>query len=454
MPDSDLLGSLFGSADASAVFSDRARLQGMLDFEAALARAEAQAGVIPADAAPLIGAQCRAELFEAADLAGATAQAGNPAIPLVKRLTALVSAGHPDAARYVHFGATSQDAMDTGLVLQLRRYLACLEANLGRLAAALARLADSHKTTVLAGRTWLQHALPVTLGLKAAGWLDAVERHRMRLAGAGQRVLVLQLGGAAGTLASLGERGLAVSEALARDLGLALPPMPWHTHRDRIVEVATVLGLLVGTLGKIARDVSLLMQTDVAEAFEPAGEGRGGSSTMPQKRNPVSASVILAAATRAPGLVATMLAAMVQEHERGLGGWQAEWETIPALGILTAGALRHAVDMVEGLELDPGRMRANLDATHGQILAEAVTMALGARIGRPAAHKLVARACRRAAAEGRHLKGVLAQDPALSGHLTPDDLDRLFDPDTYLGLSAVFVDRVLASRPRATKEET
>jgi 3-carboxy-cis,cis-muconate cycloisomerase len=441
---SELLGTLFGSAEASALFTDRARIQGILDFEAALARAEANAGVIPADAGPAIAGKCRAELFSIADLARPTARAGNPAIPIVARLTALVAADDPEAARYVHWGATSQDAMDTGLVLQLRRFLALLETDLARLAAALARLAAAHKATPLVGRTWLQHALPVTMGLKLAGWLDAVERHRTRLAEVRVRALVLQFGGAAGTLAALGDRGLEVAEALAGELSLALPALPWHTHRDRVAEVATAVGLLVGTLGKIARDVSLLMQTDVAEAFEPAGEGRGGSSTMPHKRNPVTAAVVLAAATRAPGLVATLLTAMVQEHERGLGGWHAEWETLPALCLLAAGAVRRMSEMIETLELDPARMRDNLEATQGQILAEAVTMALGSRIGRLAAHELVEQACHQATSTRRHLRQVLGEDPAVAAHLTPADLDRLFEAEHYLGMAAAFVDRVLA----------
>lgn len=445
-PPSELLRPLFGSAEASALFTDRARLQGMLDFEAALARAEARTGVIPASAARVIARKCQAELFDMAELARATSRAGTPAIPMVKRLTALVTAENPEAACYVHWGATSQDAMDTGLVLQLRRFLALVETDLGRLAAALAGLAEKHKGTPLVGRTWLQHALPVTVGLKAAGWLDAVERHRTRLSEVGSRVLVLQFGGAAGTLVALGGRGLEVAEALARELKLSLPALPWHAHRDRVAEVATALGLMVGTLGKIARDISLLMQTDVAEAFEPGGEDRGGSSSMPHKRNPVTAAVVLAAATRTPGLVATLLSSMVQEHERGLGVWHAEWETLPALCGLAAGALRQMAEAIEGIELDPARMRANLEATQGQILAEAVTMALAPRIGRLAAHELVEQACHKATATRRHLREVLAEDPGVTAHLSPVDLDRLFDPLNYVGAATAFVDRVLGSR--------
>jgi 3-carboxy-cis,cis-muconate cycloisomerase len=333
--------------------------------------------------------------------------------------------------------------MDTGLVLQLRRFLEVLEADLTRLTGALAAMAEAHRGTPLAGRTWLQHATPVTLGLKAAGWLDALQRHGTRLGDVRTRALVLQLGGAAGTLAALGDRGLDVAEALSAELGLPVPAVPWHTQRDRLAGAGAVLGLLIGTLGKIARDLSLLMQTEVAEAFEPGGEGRGGSSTMPQKRNPVAAAVVLAAAARAPGLVATLLTAMGQEHERGVGGWHAEWETLPALCVLAAGALRRTVEAVDGLEVDAARMRQNLETTRGQVLAEAVMIALGSHIGRLEAHTLVERACHRAAAAGTHLRDVLAADAAVTTHLSAGDLDRLFDPQRYIGASDAFIDRVL-----------
>src|SRR3954470_10398786 len=441
MSDATLLGPLFGTLEALAAFGDAARLQGMLDFEAGLARAQARLGVIPAAAAPAIAARARAGLFDAAEIGRAAAKAGNPAIPLVKRLTALVAEQDEAAARFVHWGATSQDAMDTGLVLQLRAFLGPLEADLGRLAAGLARLAGKHRDTAMVGRTWLQQALPTTFGLKAAGWLDAVGRHRRRLA----EVRPRQLGGAAGTLASLGGRGLEVADALAGELGLAAPALPWHGARDRVAELAAWLGLLVGTLGKVARDWSLMMQTEVGEVLEPAGEGRGGSSTMPHKRNPVAAAAVLAAAVRAPGLVATMLSAMVQEHERGLGGWHAEWETLPELAVLAAGALRQAAETVEGLEVDRGRMRANLGLTRGLVMAEAVQMALGAKLGRQQAHGLVERASKRAVAEGRELGAVLAEDGTVAAALAPGELDRLLDPSTYLGVAGAFVDRALAA---------
>ena len=441
-----LLDPLFTTEAMRAIFSDHGRVQAMLDFEAALARAETRAGLFSPAAAAAIGAQCRAERFDLDALAAAAAQAGNAAIPLVQALTAQVAASDAEAARFVHWGATSQDAIDTGLVLQLRSALAVIATDLSRLSGALAGLAQRHATTVLAGRTWLQQGPPVTLGLRAAGVLSAVERHRVRVASLGERIATLQFGGAVGTLAALGAQGFDVATALAEELQLVLPDMPWHAQRDRLAEVATTLGLLVGTLGKFARDVSLLMQTEVGEASEPGAPGRGGSSTMPHKRNPVGSAVILAVAARVPALVSIMLAAMVQEHERGLGGWHAEWETLPEICTLTAGALAQTIVIVEGLEVDPARMAANLDLTGGVILAEAVTIALGAKLGRMKAHQLLEQASAKALGEGKRLRDVLAADAQVSAHLSPTDLDRLLDPKHYTGLAERMVARVLAAR--------
>jgi len=401
---------------------------------------------MPAAAASAIETQCDATLYDLHALAQATAQAGNPVIPLVQALTGRVERQDADAARFVHWGATSQDAMDTGLVLQLRAALDLIEGDLTRLSDRLARLAQTHAATPLAGRTWLQQATPVTFGLKAAGWLSAIERHRRRVHALRATVLVLQFGGATGTLASLGDQGITVATALAKELNLALPDVPWHTERDRVAEFATTLGLIVGTLGKIACDVSLLMQTEVGEAFEPAAPGRGGSSTMPHKRNPVSSAVVLAAALRVPSLVSVMLTAMVQEHERGLGGWHAEWETLPEICTLTAGALAHTGTTIAGLDVDPARMAANLDVTGGLILAEAVAMALAPHLGKLPAHELVLRACRASADERRPLRTVLDEDAVVRAHLGARDLDRLLDPRHYTGLAQQFIDRVLASR--------
>jgi 3-carboxy-cis,cis-muconate cycloisomerase len=447
-PLAGLTGSMFSTPAMQDAFAAHACVQAMLDFEAALARAEARVGVIPATAAAPIAACCNAARIDMPLLAHAAASAGNLAIPLVKQLTASVGQDDKEAAKYVHWGATSQDAIDTGLVLQLRHALDLIDADLGQLADALARLAEQHRNTPLVGRTWMQHALPITFGLKAAGWLDAVLRHRERLETLRGRVLVLQFGGAAGTLASLGDKGLQVATALGEELKLAVPDTPWHTQRDRVVEVATVLGMLVGTLGKIARDISLQMQTDVAEVAEPVAEGRGGSSTMPHKRNPVGCAAVLTAAVRVPALVSTMLSGMVQEHERALGGWQAEWDTLPEIVQLSAGALQQMRQVASGLTVDSARMLGNLNATRGQIMAEAVTLALGGKIGRMAAHQLVEKACHRAAGTGEHLRQTLAQDAAIANELTPAELDRLLDPSNYLGQAAAFVDRVLATYRR------
>ena len=378
------------SNDWQAIFEERATLQRMLDFEAALARAEAATGVIPksapaADCAELQKRNC----MTCKKSAARRGKAGNKAIPLVKMLTAHVKETNEDAARYVHWGATSQDVIDTALVLQLREAFELADSGLARICAALAKLAEAHRTAPMAARTWMQQALPIPLGLKFAGWLDALERQRVRMTAARERILVLQFGGAAGSLAALADKGLAVSEALASELKLRLPHLPWHTERDRVAEAATVFGLLAGPLGKMARDLSLMMQSEVAEVAEPSEPGRGGSSTLPHKRNPVRCAIVLAAATRVPGLVGTMLSAMVQEHERALGGWQAEWETLPRIVCLTGGALEQMTELIEGLEIDAARMLANLEATQGLIFSERVAMLLASRLGKAVAHDVL-----------------------------------------------------------------
>jgi 3-carboxy-cis,cis-muconate cycloisomerase len=409
------LSAAFDSTPAMrTVFSDRARIQRMLDVEAALARAEAQSGIIPVGALAAINAVCDADQMDFSALALAAPLAGNLAIPLVKQLTARVAAIDTEAAKYVHWGATSQDIIDTGLVLQLRDACMHIEADLLQLGDVLAQMAERYRDTPQVGRTWMQQALPITFGLKVAGWLDALQRHRTRIAAAKAQVLVLQFGGATGTLASLGKQGLQVASALAAELKLTLPDMPWHAQHDRFGELATTLGLLVGSLGKMARDISLLSQTEIAELAEPVAPGRGGSSTLPHKRNPIACAATLAAAVRVPGLVGTMLTAMVQENERALGGWQAEWECLPQIVQLTAAALHHMLQTVTGLQVDTDKMRANLDLTDGQIMAEAVTLALAEKLGRLAAHELVERACHRAAASRQHLRAGLAQDPEVN----------------------------------------
>jgi 3-carboxy-cis,cis-muconate cycloisomerase len=297
----------------------------------------------------------------------------------------------------------------------------------------------------MVARTWLQHALPMPFGLKLAEYAAALHRSRDRLKRLRNEAIVLQFGGAAGTLAALGDNGLKVAEQLAKELDLPLPDAPWHTHRDRIAEAASVLAILTGTCGKIARDVSLMMQTDVGEAFEPAGAGRGGSSTMPHKRNPVASAAALAAATMAPNLAATLFAAQVQDHERSAGPWHAEWPTLPTLQLVTSGALAAIVDMAEGLEVDADRMRVNLDSTHGLIMAEAVAMALAETIGKSESHHLIEAASRKAIESKTHLRDVLANDNRVTTHLSADDLKRLFDPMAYQGISQTLIDRLLVS---------
>ena len=445
---SDLDRGLFGEAEVAARFSDRARLQAMLDFEAALADAEAEAGVVPHSCVAAVRAAARAEHYDLDAIATEAANAGNVAIPLVRHLTKRVAATDPEAARYVHWGATSQDVLDTALVLQLRAAVPEVLRHLARAADAASGHAERHADTPMAGRTWLQQATPVTFGLKAAGWLEALERAHDRITAALADALVLQLGGASGTLAALGDKGTAVARALGARLDLPVPDLPWHAHRDRLAHLAGTLGVAVGTLGKIARDVSLLAQTEVGEAHEAPAEGRGGSSTMPHKRNPVGAAVALAAAIRTPGLVATFLAAMPQEHERGLGGWPAEWETLPELVLLAAGAARAMADCLDGLVVDPARMRANLELTRGLVMAEAISMALAVPMGKEAAHRAVEEASRRALAASRPLAEVLAEDPTVTRHLSAAEIEARLAPEGYLGAAGEFVRQVLARRRR------
>jgi 3-carboxy-cis,cis-muconate cycloisomerase len=426
------------------IFSDQGRVQGMLDFEAALARAEAAIGAIPTEVVNDIVAACDASLYDFDELSIAIGNAGNSAIPLVKALGKQIAARNETAERYVHMGATSQDVMDSGLVLQLRSAVGLLEQDLASLADALAQQAQRHAGVPMSGRTWLQQATPVTLGAKIAAWLGSITRHRQRLKELKPRLLCLQFGGASGSLAALGEMAFPIAESLARELKLNLPDQPWHTQRDRLVEFAGFLGLVAGSLGKIGRDISLMMQTEAAEVFEPAAAGKGGSSTMPHKRNPVGAAVMIGAATRAPGLVATMLSAMPQEHERSLGLWHAEWETLPELCCVVSGSLQQALAVIPGLEVDAQRMLQNLDLTHGLVLAEAVSIALAQRMGRDAAHHLIERCCRRAVEQSKHLREVLGAEPEVTAQLSSQALDNLLNPTHYLGQSKRWVKRAVA----------
>jgi 3-carboxy-cis,cis-muconate cycloisomerase len=442
--DSAIFGGLFTTAAMRAVFADQARLQRMLDVEAALARAQAKLGLIPAAAAEEIAAKASLERFDLEALRRGTELAGYPIVPLVK---ALSEACEGDAGRYVHWGATTQDIVDSALVLQIRDALTLIEADLDAILRRLAALAQQFRDTPMAGRSHLQHALPITFGFKCAVWLSALQRHRRRLATQRGEILVVQFGGAVGTLASLGEDGIAVLAALAEELNLAVPPIAWHVARDGLAEAACFLGLLTGSLGKIATDIALLMQTEVGEVAEPYQQGRGGSSTMPQKRNPIACEFILAAAKNVRQLVPVMLDAMLQDHERATGPWHAEWLALPQAFALTAGALHHTRALLEGLSVDPARMRRNLDVTHGMITAEAVMMALAPALGRETAHHLVAAACHEALETGTDLLEVLRAEPRVSAHLSGAQLERLLDPENSTGLAGAFVDRVVARSP-------
>jgi 3-carboxy-cis,cis-muconate cycloisomerase len=408
----------------------------------ALAAAEAKAGVIPKDAADAIGRLARADAIDVAKLKAETDLVGYPIVGVVHQLARQCG----EAGRYVHWGATTQDIMDTATVLQVREALALIDADLAALEAALAALARKHRDTVMAGRTHLQHALPVTFGYKAAVWRAMVVRHRQRLEQLGPRVLVGQFAGAAGTLASLGGKGLVVHDALMAGLGLGRAPVPWHVARDGFAEAVSLLGLITGTLAKIATDVMLMMQTEVAEAFEPFVAGRGSSSTMPQKRNPIACEFIVAAARLVRQHAGLMLDAMAADHERATGPWQLEWAALPQAFIAAGGALRQSRFLLEGLIVDAGRMRRNLDLTGGLIVAEAVMMALAEHTGRGAAHDLVYGACRAALDRGSTLLEELERRPEVTRHLDARRLAELTDPVSYLGSAPAMVDRALSSR--------
>ena len=438
----DPLPSLFSTREMGAIFSLPRQLQYMTRFEWALSAALEANNLAARGASAAFDALFDAGFVDVPGLLRDAQQSGNLAIPFVGQLTAALRGINPAAAASLHLGATSQDLLDTAHVLQMRDALQILRRDLDSLENHLLRQTRIHSETLLAGRTLLQDALPVTLGLKLAGYVEALRRHRRRIDTATRRAVVLQFGGASGTLAALGEKGTAVSAELARRLELEEPRIPWHSQRDNLVEVASALALLVGTLGKFARDISLLMQTEVGEVLEPVAEGRGGSSTMPHKRNPVASAVILAAAARTPGLVSTLLTSMIQEHERGLGGWHAEWETIPSVFRLTAVALARSIEIAAGLEVHPERMAANLDATRGLIMAEAVSIALSATMDRAQAHAILERAARRAQQENRHLREILLETPEVRACLDERQLDRLFDPRQYLGSTRAWIARI------------
>lgn len=434
--DSALQGALLSDAEVAAQLDDAAQLRSMLRFEAALARVQGRLGVIPEAAAGRISEVAEAFAPDPASLAEATARDGIPVPALVAALRAAV--GSP-AADHLHWGATSQDVIDTALVLRLKPLLETFDGRLATLARNLAALAERHRRTLMVARTRGQQAVPTTFGLKAAVWLAPLLRARQRLDQLRPRLLLLSFGGAAGTLAALGDRGPAVAEALAEELGLGLPPLPWHVQRDGLAELAGWLSLVTGGLGKLGQDVALLAQSEVGEVREGGGPGHGGSSTMPNKANPVASEVLVTAARLNATLVSALHQALPQEQERGGPGWQLEWLTLPQMLVTAGCALRHALALSENLEVDPERMRRNLDASDGLVLAEAATFALAEHLPRPKAQALVKAACVEAKATGRHLVDLLAEttDAAV-------DWAKLRDPANYLGAAESFIDRVLA----------
>jgi 3-carboxy-cis,cis-muconate cycloisomerase len=438
MPDPS--DSLFSTSQMSTVFSSEAHVRNMLLFEAALARAEARAGIIPQEAARPITAACKIDLFDVPALYREAAQAGTPAIPLVRMLTAHVEG---EAQKFVHWGATSQDAIDTALMLQIRDGLDLLIAALLSVCESCAHLAEQYRRTPMVGRTLLQHALPITFGLKAARWLALATRQVRALRERQDRSLAVQLGGAAGTLASLGDKGLRVTELLAQELHLPLPDLPWHTERDRVAEIATTLGVVAGAMAKIAHDIALLTQNEVGEVSEGAAPGKGGSSAMPQKHNPVDATMAIASARLAVGIVPVILSSMTQEHERAVGGWQAEWAALPDLFRYTASTVERVRDAVAALQVDPARMSTNLALTGGLVMAESLTMTLAPHIGRPDAYRMVQSLCTQVVAKKEDLRRLALKDAQVSTILSQEEIEHALDPTAYLGSTDAFIQRAL-----------
>ena len=443
--DSTILRDIFTTEAMRRVFSDERRIEYYLQFEAALARVQARLGIIPAKAAEEIDRQCRIETIDLAKLKRQTERIGYSVLPVVQQIVGNCADG---LGEWCHWGATTQDITDTATVMQIAEALRLVEADLHAISTSLADLARRYRDTPMAGRSNLQQAVPITFGFKAATLLAAMQRHRARLDELKPRVLVGEFAGAAGTLSSLGSEGLKVQAALMQELGLGQPEIAWHTVRDRIAEVGCFLALVTGTLGKLSMDVKLLMQTEVGEVFEPFHEGRGSSSTMPQKRNPISCLYIHATAALVRQNAAALLEAAVADHERSTGPWQIEWIALPEIFLLASGCLAQSRDLVAGLQVDEKQMRANLDLTRGMIVSEAVMMGLGSKLGRQRAHDLVYDICRKAVATGRPLLDLLAEDAEIARHATRSELAKLTDPANYLGLAGEMVDRVLAAETK------
>jgi len=425
------------------IFSLDNKIRAMLIFESALAQAEANSGVIPKEAAAIISQCCEESIFDAKDLEERGTRAGTIVIPLVKDLISHVQEKSPEASHFVHFGSTSQDVLDTALVLKLKEAISYINLELERTENAFAKRAREHSGTLLLGRTLLQPGPPISFGLKAAGWTAAVRRGRERLNRAAEKALILQFGGAIGTLSTLQSNGLKVGQSLSAQLELPLPDAPWHTHRDRLVEFASAVAILVGTLGKIARDISLHMQLEVSELSEPIEEGRGGSSAMPHKRNPVGCMIVLSAANRVPGLVSSLLSGMIQEHERSLGNWLAEGSTYPELMKETAKATSAMLEVSEGLQVNAKRMRDNLDNTQEMVFSEALAAALLPSLGRKGAQEIVTQLVEEAITRNKPLSLVASSNAVVTDAINIKDLERVFDPTQSLGSTSQWIERLL-----------
>lgn len=436
--ESSIFKDMFGTPAMRAVFDDDATVRRYVEVEVALARVQGRLGVIPDEAAQAIAKHADASRLDMAALKAETEIVGYPILPLVHQLSRQCGA----AGEYLHWGATTQDIMDTATVLQVRDALALIESDLAALDDILDKLAQTYRDTPMAGRTHLQHALPITFGYKAAVWLLMIRRHRQRLQQLRPRVLVGQFGGAAGTLASLGERGLEVQAGLMQELALECPPVTWHVARDGLAETVQFLALVAGSLGKIALDIMLMMTNELGEAFEPYVKGRGASSTMPQKRNPISCELMWSASKTVRQHAGLALDAMLQDFERATGPWHIEWSAVPEAFVMTAGSLHQARFMLGGLEVDSRRMAQNLDLSGGLIVAEAVMMGLAPHIGRQTAHDVVYDACREAFTSRRTLADVLREHPGVAGRFDAETIDRLCDPANYLGAAPRMVDRM------------
>ncbi len=440
--DSSIFQGIFSSDEMRQVWSDENRTSKYIDVERALAIVQARLGLIPQEAADEIVSHCHLEQIDMARLRQQTERIGYPILGVVTQINQLC---RDKLGEYVHWGATTQDITDTATVLQIREALAIVERELAAISAAMARLAKEHRDTPVIGRSNLQQAIPVTFGYKIAGLLSAIERHRERLAQLKERVLVVEFAGAAGTLASLQTGAMETQAGLAAELGLKQPVIAWHTIRDNIAEVGAFLGLVGGTLGKLSMDVKLMMQTEVGEVYEPYHHGRGSSSTMPQKRNPISSCYIHAAISVVRQHAAALMDAMVADHERSTGPWEIEWIVLPEAFCLMAGALKQSRFVLEGLQVDAQAMRRNIDLTEGLVMSEAVMMGLGPYIGREYAHDLVYDLCRQAIAEKKPLLDLLAAHPEIAKHVDRKALQAMLDPANYLGQSGHMVDRVLAT---------